>query len=183
MNKVNFLDDDDDEDFWPGLGLGDMLNDLGLPTHTNDDSTRGIRIINVVHFDRTIRNDVQMYRVGERNYRATAGYYKFGIETTAGAIFGLDRVAPHAAVADLGWDIPEEGLPQLQRFSDVAWLYWQQIAANKQDIEYFFNIAITNTETQKAIRRALKSTNQRYEEWPGASFSTDSDEGKVLLGT
>lgn len=181
-NKINFLEDDDDPDFWPGLGLGPVLNGLDLPTHMSDDPKTGIRIVSVEHSDGTNDEVVQTYKVGEKTYRATFGYYKFGIETSTGAIFGLDRLSPGAAVNSIPLDIPKEGLPQLQRFSDIAWLYWSQIAANKQQIEYFFNVAIINVETQMAIRRALKATNQNFSAWPGAVFSTDSDEGKVLLG-
>ncbi|KAH6612757.1 hypothetical protein C7974DRAFT_406287 [Boeremia exigua] len=183
LTHVNFLLDNDDMDYFPGLGLGSALRDLDLPTHQSDDPKKGIQIIFAMHLDRTVGTDGQTYKVGEKTYRATGGYYKFGIETSTGAIFGLDRFAPEAAGKGIEPPITKEGMPLLQRFSDIAWLYWAQTATNKNKIEYFFNVAVTNDKTQMAIRRALKSTNQQFAPWPGAIFSTDSYEGKVLLGS
>jgi hypothetical protein len=188
---VVFLDKD--ENGWPGLGLEDVLDDLGLPTETSNDPNQGIQIIYAAHVDyslstlpkndpRYVDVDKQTYLVGATTYRATGGYYKSGINTSVGAIFGLDRFSPRAAAEKRRPTMPRDGLPSLQAFSDVAWLYWARHTATVSQIRHFFNIAISNKETQKAIRRALKSTNQPYGPWPGATFSTSSIEGKVLLG-
>ena len=184
----------DEENGWPGLGLEDVLNDLGLPTETSNDPNQGIQTIYAAHFDyslstllkddpRHVDVDKQTYPVGATTYRATGGYYKFGINTSIGAIFGFHRFSPRAAAEKRIPPVPKDGLSSLQAFSDVAWLYWARHAATVSQIRYFFNTAITNKETQKAIRRALQSTNQAYGPWPGATFSTSSTEGKVLLGT
>ncbi|KAF2624314.1 hypothetical protein BU25DRAFT_157490 [Macroventuria anomochaeta] len=187
--RVSFLLKDDRG--CPGYGLGAALNDLGLPTKSSDDPNNGIQVIYVSHGDFSllptdpgyVSVNGQTYNVGATTYHITGGYYKFGIETSTGAIFGLDLLAPVKAATERKPPVPKEGLPALQRFSDVAWLFWAKQTARKNNVRYMFTIAIVNEETQKAIRRALKSTNATYGPWPGATFSTDSDEGKVLLGS
>ena len=180
LTQVNFLKD---EPGASGFGIGPALDALGLPNKQSNDPNAGIQIIYVAHADyfSTVNVNQQTYTAG-RTYRATAGYYKFGIETSTGAILGLDRLAPVKAGEQREPKVGKDGMPALQRFSDVAWLFWAKQAASKNKLRYFLNISITNEETQKAIRRALKNTNQQFGPWPGVTFSTESDEGKVLLG-
>jgi hypothetical protein len=126
--------------------------------------------------------DQQTYNVGGKTHRATGGHYKFGIETSTGAMFSLLLLAPAEAAKDCKPQIPKEDLPELQRASDLAWLSWAHFAEPKSHLKYFFNIAITNEDTQKAIRTVLKNTDTAYGPWPGVTFNTNTDEGKVLLG-
>ncbi|KAF9692231.1 hypothetical protein EKO04_009605 [Ascochyta lentis] len=188
--KVNFLDDRPGS---PGLGLGPALDALGLPSMQSEDPNAGIQIIYVAHADYSLsqlpHNDPRYASVNDQAYnagaayRATGGYYKFGINTSIGAIFGLDRLAPEKAAEERTPPIGRDGLPALQRYSDVAWLFWAEQAASKNQLKYFVTVAITNEQTQCAIRRALKNVNKEYGPWPGTTFSTDTDEGKVLLGS
>lgn len=188
--KVNFLDDKPGS---YGLGIGDALHALGVPDQQSNDPNSGIQVIYVVHADYSLaslpRNDPRYVSVDDQtynaggSYRATGGYYKFGINTSTGAIFGLDRRAPAKAADNRKPPIKNDGLPSLQRYSDVAWLFWAKQAASKNNLKYFFTVAITNEQTQQGIRRALKNVKAEYGPWPGTTFSIDSDEGKVLLGT
>lgn len=186
---MNFLDDTDEQ---PGFGLGQALYALGLPYVQSDDPNTGIHVIYVAHADYSLSErhhddpkylsiDDQTYNAG-RTYRATGGYYKFGVETATGAIFGLDRLAPEKAAAERKPPVPKDEMPSLQRFSDIAWLFWAKHAANKNKLKYLLNIAVTNSETQQAIRRALHNVNHEFGPWPGTTFDIDSNEGKVLLG-
>jgi hypothetical protein len=97
-------------------------------------------------------------------------------------MFSLLLLAPAEAAKDRKPQIPKEDLPELQRASDLAWLSWAHFAEPKSHLKYFFNIAITNEDTQKAIRTVLKNTDTAYGPWPGVTFNTNTDEGKVLLG-
>lgn len=176
-----------------GLGLRDALSALGLPNTQSDDPNNGIKIIFVVHGDhdraelepydpRYLPFDEQTYNAG-RTYRSTGAFYKFGMETGTGAIFGLDRLAPVKAGEECNPPVTGADLPSLQRYSDVAWLFWAKTASTKNRLKYFITVAITNSETHQAIRRALKNARAEYGPWPGTTFPIDSDEGKVLLGT
>ncbi|KAJ4346296.1 hypothetical protein N0V95_005506 [Ascochyta clinopodiicola] len=188
--KANFLDDEPGS---PGFGLGPALDALGLPNKQSNNPNAGIQIIYVAHAEyslsqlqpddpRYVSVDDQTYTAGA-TYHATGGYFKFGINTSTGAIFGLDLLAPEKAAQERTPPVGKDGLPALQRYSDVAWLFWARQATNKNKLKYFFTISITNEHTQRAIRRALKTTNKKYGPWPGATFSTNSEAGKALLGS
>jgi hypothetical protein len=97
-------------------------------------------------------------------------------------VFSLSRLSPLEAAKKRNPQIPKEGLPDLQRASDLAWLSWTKYAKPNNHLKYFFNVAITNVATQQAIRRVLKTTDSAYGPWPGATFGADTEEGKVLLG-
>ncbi|KZM23035.1 hypothetical protein ST47_g5853 [Ascochyta rabiei] len=131
---------------------------------------------------RYVSVDDQTYNAGA-TYHATGGYYRFGIDTSNGSILGLDRLAPEKAAQERKPLVGKDGLPALQRYSDVVWLFWARQAASRDKLKYFFTVAITNEQTQRAIRRAFKNANKKYGPWPGATFGTDSDKGKVLLGS
>lgn len=88
---INFLDDKPE---LPGFGIGDAIAGLGLP----DTPNAGCQIIYVAHADYSIENldkndpkhksiDDQTYTVGATTYRATGGYYRFGINTSNGGKF------------------------------------------------------------------------------------------------
>ncbi|KAJ4312391.1 hypothetical protein N0V94_007458 [Neodidymelliopsis sp. IMI 364377] len=189
---VNFLDDTPEE---PGFGIENALNGLGLPKQPSNDPNTGIQIIYIAHADYSLANkpkddptykgiDDQTYKVGSTTYRATAGYYKFGINTSTGAIFAIDRQAPQTTgIKYRTPPIAREGLPSLQRYSDVAWLFWAKHAASTKKLKYFLSLAISNEETQRAVRRALQSVKADYCPWPGTTFSVDSEAGRALLGS
>ncbi|UPX17846.1 uncharacterized protein EKO05_0008173 [Ascochyta rabiei] len=155
--RANFLDEKPGS---PGFGLGSL--------ERND--------------PRYVSVDDQTYNAGA-TYHATGGYYRFGIDTSNGSILGLDRLAPEKAAQERKPLVGKDGLPALQRYSDVVWLFWARQAASRDKLKYFFTVAITNEQTQRAIRRAFKNANKKYGPWPGATFGTDSDKGKVLLGS
>lgn len=181
----NFLTEDEEIDGleWPGLGLDPPLEEFGLHTESGNDPSSNIHVVFVQHSDPTAGPlDGQTYTVDSKTYRATGANFKFGIETSTGAMFSLILYSPTVAAASLKTPISKDNLPDLQRASDIAWLFWARHAATKNKLKYFFNVSITNSNTQQAIRRALKNTNQAYGPWPGATFDTASDEGKVLLG-
>ncbi|KAJ8115284.1 hypothetical protein OPT61_g3034 [Boeremia exigua] len=177
-------EEENESEYWSELGFDHVLKDLGLPNLSNDDPTKGIKTIFVSHDGYSLSTPDETYKVGDKTYRTTGAFYKFGIETTTGTIFGLDRYSPEAASVNAEPPIQKDGLPELMRFSDIAWLFWDQLQTKeKHHIQHFFCATILNEETQRAIRRALEKTNQEFSVWPGALFKTDTDEGKVLLGS
>ncbi|KAF3030374.1 hypothetical protein E8E11_000257 [Didymella keratinophila] len=166
------------------FGLEAPLKELGLPLNPGEDPKQSIKIVYLNHFDIDgAPLDQQTYDVGGKTHGATGGLYKFGIETSTGAMSSLLLRSPAGAAKDLKPQVLKKDLPELQRASDLAWLSWAHFAEPKNHLKYFFNVAIANEDTQKAIRTVLKNTDTAYGPWPGVIFSTDTDEGKVLLGT
>jgi hypothetical protein len=73
-------------------------------------------------------------------------------------------------------------LPKLRRLSDVLWGFWFRDNPDIKNIRYFFMIGISNDLTNQLIVSALKNAKKKLTEWPGARYSTETDEGKALLG-
>jgi hypothetical protein len=53
---------------------------------------------------------------------------------------------------------------------------------NVKNIRYFFMLGISNELTNQIIASCLQRAKKELSEWPGTSFSTDTDEGHALLG-
>jgi hypothetical protein len=73
-------------------------------------------------------------------------------------------------------------LPLLRSFSDVLWGYWNRDNPNIKNIRYFFMIGISNDHTNEIISSCLLKAKKKLVEWPGVSFTTDTDAGHALLG-
>jgi hypothetical protein len=120
------------------------------------------------------------------NRQATKAHYEFGINTKGGAIYGLFLESPQASARTVWFggskDANKEDLPQLRAFSDIVWGFWNRDNPNIKDIRYFFMIGISNDATNQVIARCLKNVDKALSEWPGAEFSTATDEGHALLG-
>jgi hypothetical protein len=73
--------------------------------------------------------------------------------------------------------------PAPYKLSDVYFLQWQKLAggSNKiKNLKYFIRKDVQNRDTLKIIDEA---TGNVAKEWPGTTFSMESDEGKALLRT
>lgn len=69
------------------------------------------------------------------------------------------------------------------KLSNVYFLQWQKLAAgsNKiKNLKYFIRKNVQNPDTLRIIDEAAGSV---AKEWPGTTFSMESDEGKALLRT
>jgi hypothetical protein len=100
----------------------------------------------------------------------------------------MDIFSPAKAAKSLWRRTPNaEELPHIRSFSDITWAFWNRAAAgNIQNIKYFFVTTIINTETNRHIRKALKTLTPPKTEadlWPGTDFDMETDAGKALLGS
>jgi hypothetical protein len=100
----------------------------------------------------------------------------------------MDILSPAKTAKSLWRRIPNaEELPHIRSFSDITWAFWNRAAAGKiQNIKYFFVTTIINTETNRHIRKALKTLTPPKTEadlWPGTDFDMETDAGKALLGS
>lgn len=77
--------------------------------------------------------------------------------------------------------------PALSRWSDVVYLVWADLCGSEPDaakkIKYFFRHHIRiDSPTVAVINEAIGGAGN-LEAWPGMGFSTDTEQGKALLGT
>ena len=64
----------------------------------------------------------------------------------------------------------------------MIWGFWNRDNANVRNIRYFFMIGISNDLTNQLIASCLRNERKQLSEWPGAEFSTTTEEGHALLG-
>lgn len=80
---------------------------------------------------------------------------------------------------------PAAQLPNLQKWSDVVWYFWEMSCQEENvgvgNLNYIFRVQIVNDNTNFIVSKALGSTS--VDVWPGKEFSMDMDQGKALLGT
>lgn len=100
------------------------------------------------------------------------------------AIIYIDLNSPENAGSHRHPPVEKDGLPALQRLSDLTWLPWAARASNPKNLRYFLVVSMVNTETQQTIRRAI--TSEQLNPWPGHYFSTfpdsTADNAKALIG-
>ena len=98
-------------------------------------------------------------------------------------MYFLHRESPDKA-APREWDVPTVApnlLPKLRSASDIAWGFWNRVAApNKlQNIKMFMSIGINNKETAPVIiPRAMKGARSGTDDvlpWPGTEFIVGAD--------
>lgn len=80
--------------------------------------------------------------------------------------------------------VPDDQLPALNQFSDVAFLYWKDRIRDVRlkRIRYLLSVYIRNGDTTTVINQALASIAAPLSPWPGHSFFPDSDHYKAILG-
>lgn len=85
------------------------------------------------------------------------------------------------------WGVPSvklDELPALRQSSDIAWGLWNRHSKESlSNINYFFTVAIVNTETRKIISRAMDNAGQRIlPKAPGYTFRAGNENFLALLG-
>jgi hypothetical protein len=186
-----------DMDSINGHKLKQALTDLGLDTRSKNQGGAN-ECFSVEHYDGpAVKRDdkgqmpsqsKQRYDVCGREYRITGAEHTIGVNAAGGAVFAIGIMsAARSARRVWGVDPKADELPHIRTVSDIAWAFWNRAAAgNIQDIKYFFVTMIINPETNRHIRRALKTLNPPKEEvdgWPGVDFDMESVAGQALLGS
>ena len=186
-----------DMDSVDGHQLKQALTDLGLDTRSKNQGGAN-ECFSVEHYDgpavkrddsgRIPSQSKQRYDVCGREYRVTGAEHTIGVNAAGGAVFAIGIMsAARSARRVWGVDPKADELPYIRTVSDIAWAFWNRAAtANIQNIRYFFVTMIINPETNRHIRRALKTLDPPREEvegWPGVDFDMESEAGRALLGS
>jgi hypothetical protein len=126
----------------------------------------------------------QTYAADGKTYTATGAYFEGAVNQKGGIIFAQYLENPfHAGKKNWHRDPKPDELPAIRAMSDVFWAHWFKKNGNLGNIRYFWVQGVANEQTQQILASALTRVKKdRYDHWPGVTFSTDSDEGKALLG-
>lgn len=180
--------DDSFHDFYRTWGIGWALAGLGLDAYTDEFGGKN-RMLHVAHQSYEAHDDPnpdkQTYTVNDKLYRSTGASYSFTINTEEGIIISLNRESPKWAAKDRDPPVPLDQQPELNQFSDVAWITWKYYAGNGdgiKNIKYFLSSMITNMETKQVLKRAHEANRWVLEDWPGHIFKKAWPETKAILG-
>jgi|SRR5690242_6828501 len=104
--------------------------------------------------------------------------------TVGSVLLAMDRKSPQSAGSQRSPRIQGDELPDLQSFSDLAWLKWKAVSGNAPStMRYFASISITNIETRGILSKVLdKASFTEVPAWPGHDVDANTEEGAALLG-
>ena len=177
-------------DFYGTWGIGWALVDLGINPYSFDFEGGKNQLFFLDHesfHPEAPGLDEQLYRVGEKWYRATGASYAFTINWEQGVVMGLNRKSPRYAGQERSPHVEGDMLPGLKQFSDVAWIGWESVAKREKTdmrhLRYFLSVGIDNEETKVVVARALGQRGWVLGAWPGRVFEAEGVEGRALLGT
>lgn len=96
----------------------------------------------------------------------------------------MNRKSPQYAGNQRKPKVEGDGLPDLQSFSDIAWLKWKGNAGNgPSSMRYFATLSITNMETNGVLAKVMSQA--KYTEvpaWPGHDVGASTEQGAALMG-
>lgn len=161
----------------------------------SDKSTKNggsIQIVKITHGDGdangggygpTPYNRQPKYTVNGRSYRVSGSEYTFGFDPS-GVLLALNRKSPQFAGGQRDPRVQGNDLPELQSFSDVAWLKWKEATGSTpSSMRYFASLSISNSDTRGIMYTVL--TNAKFNEvpaWPGHDVDANTEDGAALLG-
>lgn len=110
----------------------------------------------------------------------------FGWLVSFSVIIALNRKSPKTVASERKPPIPDSELPELKKWSDVAWLYYRHRidleGVKVRRIRYFLSLTIINENTKHVMDMALSRVGKDIEPWPGHTFMPDSDGYNAILG-
>ncbi|PVH93611.1 hypothetical protein DM02DRAFT_695477 [Periconia macrospinosa] len=188
--QTEFERADKDGDF--GWGIGNALRGLNVDDRAFCHGGLN-KVTQVVHGDylKHIRNEVnfdqQSLMRGNRRIRATGGRFLFSINPFHGVLMGMDLLSIPSAAAQRNPPVQGNDLPDINKMSDILFLYWKFYTDNAFDtrnIRYFFMLSVSNHETLGIIKRAFPNVDWSYfPEWPGVTFEGNQPEFRAILGS
>ncbi|KAH7388645.1 hypothetical protein BKA66DRAFT_511037 [Pyrenochaeta sp. MPI-SDFR-AT-0127] len=177
--------DDEKDVYKPGDGHNDCISVI----HYNENDYEDPKPEDHKDKEPEMKNIVkQKYKVKDKEYTATGGFFEFAMNKVEGAIIGMNLDSPVNAVRDghRSWGraaTPEE-LPAIRRCSDIYWAYWVRDNPNPKNLRIYGAYNVVNDATSLLAARAFRNNKiKELSKWPGAAFTADTDEGKALIGS
>ena len=177
--------------FHKAWGIDHVLRAIGVSDKATKDGG-SLQVVKITHGDGdangggygpTPYNSQPQYTVDGQTYRVTGSKYAFGFDPS-GVLLAMDRKSPQYAGSQRNPKVQGDGLPDLQSFSDVAWLRWKAASGSApSSMRYFASISITNLETRGIISKVLdKAAYREIPAWPGYDVNANTEQGAALLG-
>jgi hypothetical protein len=171
-------------DFYGVWGVGWALEALGVSPYSDEYEGGKNKVFAIDHADPSKDVENQWYNVNGKDYRATGASFSFSVNWEEGVIMGMNRKSPKKAAEKRHPPVPNDLLPGLNQFSDVAWVIWEGLVnmnkGNVKNLKYFISLSIDNVDTKAVLVRALN--NAKPAEYPGKTFDAQSTEGKAIMG-
>ena len=109
------------------------------------------------------------------------GYFEQVVNPTKGYIIANNNRTPENA------HCPQHWMPQLRKWSDVAYLQYQYCAQKQKvslrNLKSVYRSNIINGRTKAIIFSILHARNANLTAYPGITFKADTLEGQALIGT
>ena len=109
------------------------------------------------------------------------GYFEQVVNPTKGYIIANNNRTPENAHCPHNW------MPQLRKWSDVAYLQYQYCAQKPKvplsNLKLVYRSTIINSRTRAIIFSILRARNADLTAFPGITFKSDTLEGQALIGT
>ncbi|KAF2736416.1 hypothetical protein EJ04DRAFT_562469 [Polyplosphaeria fusca] len=151
----------------------EALKGLGLDPKKTSDGGR--------FFGQHYEHDLGEVEINGKKYPPTHGMYITLFDKEDGFILGLSKYSP-SHMGPLQHP-PVNVFPDLQRWSDIAFLQWQQLMGNNVgNVKYIMSWSIDNPACKTVMKKAFEKTGAVLAPWPGVTYGMDSEEGKALLG-
>ncbi|OAL02088.1 hypothetical protein IQ06DRAFT_219646, partial [Phaeosphaeriaceae sp. SRC1lsM3a] len=180
-------------DLYETWGIGWALKELGVSDYTSEYEGGKHQLVSIAHQNYESSVDIvdrQWYDVEDDWYRATGASYSFLCNPDEGMIVALSRESPKWAAKERSPPVPDNLLPKLSSFSDVAWITWKAMhkppwssETRLNHLKYFLSVSIVNKETQQILTRAHEANHWDLEDWPGHIFERIWPETKAILGS
>ncbi|KAF2661014.1 hypothetical protein K491DRAFT_774316 [Lophiostoma macrostomum CBS 122681] len=131
------------------------------------------------------RHDKEQKRDG-KTYAATNATYNSIVNRKDHALISLGKFSPSYMAQKM--DPKPNDLTELRKFSDVGFLQYRGFNGDGLDgsgtgLRYIIFAPVDNQFVVAVVGRALASTANQLEEWPGVSFPANSTEGFAILGS
>jgi hypothetical protein len=170
-------------DFYGSWGIGWALDALGVSPYSDEYEGGKNQVFALDHADPNQDVENQWYNADGKNYRATGASHSFSVNWEEGVIMGMNRKSPRNAAEERKPPVPNDLLPGLNQFSDVAWIIWEGLVKRNngdvKNLRYFISLGIDNADTKAILTRAI---NGKPGEYPGLTFDAQSQEGKAIMG-
>jgi hypothetical protein len=125
-------------------------------------------------------------------YPSTMAHIFSTLNPKAGLFIAQVNTTPENMLSQAERKSNTSKIPELKRWSDVAFLQWKDLSVDGvvPNLKFVGRVFIHNDITRTVlktvlanIRRKKSVGDEHLPQWPGVTFTMESDEGKALLGT
>jgi hypothetical protein len=155
------------------MKIGNVLQTIGLDSKFTDDGLGDNCPVNHDHSEAV--------NVEVKHYLATHASFCQVVNPVTGVVVAYDNVLPKA-VLEAG---SLKGLlePELQHWSDVAYLQWLSHADSDSELRYVLRYNVLNDLSQFVVKTLENLNGTPPIEWPGTTYEGGTEEYLALPGT